>query len=98
MAQCLLTTFDNPINPFTDRDQWLEFDNSHGYHTDQLLAAFNEASSMMEDDEYEYETNLAIDHLLTINPSGMHYKLYEDNAAEVIAIINKAYNDSLKHA
>lgn len=96
MSQCMATTFDNPNNPFTDRDKWIECDVSHGYCTDQYVAAFSEASSMMDDDEYSYEAELAVDRFLRINPFGMHYKVYEQDADKTIAIAYKAYVESLK--
>ena len=30
---CMLTTVDNPFNPFKDFDSWLMFDNEKGYNS-----------------------------------------------------------------
>lgn len=38
MAEFMLTTVDNPYSPFTNFDQWLNFDLEKGYNTCQLLA------------------------------------------------------------
>lgn len=34
----LLTTVDNPFNPFTEPEKWNQFDSEHGYHTTNYLA------------------------------------------------------------
>ena len=34
----MLTTIDNPFDPFTQFDDWLRFDEEKGYHTCQFLA------------------------------------------------------------
>lgn len=33
MATCMLTTTDNPYDPFDDFDRWYVYDESKGYHT-----------------------------------------------------------------
>ena len=33
MAQCMLTTFDNPYNPFDDFTKWWLWDVTHGYNS-----------------------------------------------------------------
>ena len=34
----MLTTVDNPFNPFTEFDSWLAYDEQSGYNTNGLLA------------------------------------------------------------
>jgi hypothetical protein len=34
----MLTTEDNPYNPFTQYDEWLAFDRQQGYYTNEYLA------------------------------------------------------------
>lgn len=38
MDDVMLTTVDNPWNPFTHFDEWSVFDVQHGYNTCSLLA------------------------------------------------------------
>ncbi len=96
MAECYPTTVDNPNNPFTHFNQWLEFDLMHRYDTLRWWAYFSEASSLMDDDEYDYEVELGIDRLLDFNPYGRHYRLFEENADEVIRLVNEAFYESNK--
>lgn len=34
----MLTTFDNPFNPFSNYDEWWQWDKENGYNTPELLA------------------------------------------------------------
>lgn len=94
MAQCMATTMDNPYNPFTHFNEWYVYDQLHHYNTCQLVAYFNEASRFMEDEDYEFETNEAINKLLEFNPFGLHIKVYDYDADKFIALANKAYNET----
>ena len=94
MAQCMATTIDNPYNPFTHFDEWLVYDQTKGYNTCQLVAYFNDASRFMEDEDYEYETNEAINQLLDLNPFGLHIKVYDYDADKIIELANKAYKEN----
>ena len=96
MAQCMATTIDNPNNPFTDYLAWWAHDHKYGHNTSEKVAYFNEASSYMDDEMYEYETNLAIDRLLEFNPTGLYMKLYEKDADKYIAIANKVFKEYYK--
>ena len=35
---CMITTIDNPYNPFTNFDEWYEYDESKGYCTSGYLS------------------------------------------------------------
>lgn len=43
----LLTTIDNPYNPFVDWDSWFAFDEQKGYHTCQVLDKFYKTSDLI---------------------------------------------------
>lgn len=95
MAQCLLTTIDNEYNPFTQWDQWYEFDTRMGYNTCALLGYFSYATSDLDEEDYEIETNNAIDRVLAFNPFGRHMKVYDYEAETLIPLANKIFKESL---
>ena len=94
MKDCMVTTMDNPENPFTHFSRWLEYDITHGYNTLGLWGYFTEASSLMDDDEYDYEAELGIDKLLENSFYGLHYRLFEENADEIIKLMNEVYRET----
>ena len=49
--QSLITTVDNPWNPFTDWDNWLSFDIQKGYNTCERLASLAITSDSLSDEE-----------------------------------------------
>lgn len=71
----MLTTKDNPYNPFTEFDAWIAFDNRMGYNTTALLARL----AFLPDDLPEsYETLIiqdTIDEIVNENVSGMWIKV-----------------------
>lgn len=71
----MLTTIDNPFDPFTQFDDWFQFDESKGYHTCQFLAKISKASSEMSDADYESEMERAIDEIVKYNVRGIDKKV-----------------------
>ena len=53
MAEVCLTTVDNPYSPFSEWENWYEFDVSKGYNTCQLLARIANSSDELSDAEEE---------------------------------------------
>ena len=91
MRQCLVTTIDNPHNPFEDPKGWDNFDKLHGYQTQSLLAYFSHNSLKLEEQQYHEEVENAINDLLEFNPFGLYIKIYEDEAELLIKLANEAY-------
>lgn len=71
----MLTTRDNPFNPFTQFDEWQEFDESQGYYTCQYLARVTPTSSSLTKDEQEVALENGIDEIVKINVFGNYVKL-----------------------
>lgn len=65
---CLLTTRDNPYNPFVDWDKWYVFDMAHGYNTCGLLARITSATDVVDDGE----SIAAMSEIIRVNPWGVH--------------------------
>lgn len=62
--KCMLTTVNNPYNPFNDFDNWYLFDITHGYNTCAYLARIANISEQFSDDENDAEVERAIDEII----------------------------------
>lgn len=60
----MLTTIDNPNNPFTEFNKWLQEDLSKGYNTLGLLADKAFTSNDLSDEDNIRITNEAIDEIV----------------------------------
>ena len=51
----MLTTVDNPYDPFTEYDEWYSFDQAKGYYTPEYLGNLARTSIELSDEDYELE-------------------------------------------
>ena len=65
--ECMLTTADNPYNPFDQFDEWYEFDVSKGYNTCAYLARIANTSPALSDSLNEKEIDDAMDEIIKFN-------------------------------
>ena len=63
-TEVMLTTFDNPHDPFDDFVSWWMFDIEHGYNTCGKLARIGNWSDEMSTVEDKAETERAIDEII----------------------------------
>lgn len=70
----MLTTLDNPYNPFTNYDEWLAFDEQQGYYTNGLIARLTDYSDELSDDEQEKTIEEAMNTIVSDNFYGAQYK------------------------
>lgn len=75
MAVHMLTTVDNPYDPFTQFDEWLQFDESSGYYTTQYLARLTLSSGDLSDADQSNAIEIAIDEVVTENINGVYRKV-----------------------
>lgn len=73
----MLTTVDNPYNPFTEYDKWFAFDLQAGYHTPGMLARITITSEDMSDLDQDLAIETAIDEILSENVLGIYRKVAE---------------------
>lgn len=66
----MLTTLDNPWDPFTRFDDWYAFDEQAGYHTCGLLARFTVSSDELSESDQEIAIEEAMKEIISINPTG----------------------------
>lgn len=81
----MLTTFDNPYDPFTQWDEWYMWDMTAGYHTPGLLDRVANFSNELSDVDQHRTIQEAIDEIVRENVSGMHRKLKRGEFAQLVA-------------
>jgi hypothetical protein len=75
MAAIMLTTIDNPFNPFTQWDEWKSFDEDKGYFTCSYLARIAKTSDELSDVDYELAVEEAINEICELNTLGLYKKV-----------------------
>jgi len=69
--RAMLSTSDNPFNPFTQYELWESFDVSKGYHSASYLDRVANVSSNLGPDYIDYEIEAAIDEIVDFNKDGI---------------------------
>lgn len=75
MIQSMLTTTDNPYDPFDDYDDWLAFDIRQGYNTPAYLARLTITSDELSEPDQYLAIEDAIDQIVSENFSGIYKKV-----------------------
>lgn len=72
--QFMLTTFDNPFNPFVDFSSWYMFDCEKDHNTSSRLARITNIDSEMTQKEIEEERNRAMNLIVEYDLEGIFFK------------------------
>ena len=75
--ECMLTTFDNPFNPFDDFLAWFLFDIEKGYNTCSYLARIVELEEDFTQQEINNEIERAIDEIIMFDPINLYQKVWK---------------------
>ena len=75
----MLTTKDNPWNPFTNFEEWYAWDISHGYFTSGYLARIAIDSPDLSPAQSQRAVNDAIDEIIKYNLTGNYVKVSPDD-------------------
>lgn len=67
-TEYMLTTWDNPYNPFTEFELWFKHDMVYGHNTCGLLNQTAVTNSIQSDELNEKDVNDAIDYIVNKNP------------------------------
>lgn len=69
----MLTTIDNPFNPFTEFDNWLHYDVRQGYNTCSKIARLSSDFELLTSYERDKNLEYAIDRIIEYD----FYKMYK---------------------
>lgn len=73
--QVMLTTIDNPYDPFLEFDQWFAFDTGKNYNTCSYLARIVKTSDELSEAEQHTALEQAIDEIIKLNVLGIYRKV-----------------------
>lgn len=71
----MLSTSDNPYNPYTDFDLWFAFDTQNGYNSCAYLARQIESSPNASPEDENKAVEEAIDRIVALNLTGNYIKV-----------------------
>lgn len=71
----MLTTVDNPYDPFTQYNEWLQWDASAGYNTPSYLARVVRSSYELSEADQALAIEIAIDDIVEENVLGVYRKV-----------------------
>lgn len=74
-TESMLTTVDNPFDPFDQYDDWFAFDQRHGYNTPSFLARVAVLSDEMSEADQSLAIELAIEEIVRENVTGIHKRV-----------------------
>ena len=74
----MLTTVDNPYNPFEQFTQWLLFDKEKGYNSCDKLGRIVQLRDDMTQNEIDEETKRAIDLIIQLDFTDTFTRAYEN--------------------
>lgn len=94
MSGYMVTTMDNPYNPFKDYAEWYEWDHEYCWFTCEWLAIFDRTSIDLDPETNRRLADEGVNDFLAFNPYGMHFKVYEDEADELIPLANKMFEQT----
>ena len=75
----MLTTVDNPFDPFDQFDDWINYDMYLGYNSSAYLARIAFTSDQLSDRENEKVIEQAIDEIIKYDPFNLYIKVKREN-------------------
>ena len=82
MKETMLTTIDNPFDPFEQFTSWFLFDVEKGYNSCGRLMRIANVSEDMSTKEYNEAIDLAIDKLISLDFLGIYQKITKETDDE----------------
>ena len=81
--ECMLSTRDNPTNPFDNFDAWLNYDKEYGYNCCERLARIAQIFDDMSELEIDVEIERAIDEIIQYDVLGDYIKVTPDTVCPI---------------
>ncbi|MFI3173954.1 MAG: hypothetical protein R3Y53_01980 [Bacillota bacterium] len=75
MTNSQLTTIDNPFSPFTQFQEWFQFDIEKGYNTCSYLDRIVRTSEQFSDEENKIEIERGIDEIIKYDFRNIYRKV-----------------------
>lgn len=74
-SRSMLTTFDNPYDPFEQFTSWFLFDVEKGYNTCSYLGRIARTSDQLSEEENDLEVERAIDEIIKYDFRNIYKKI-----------------------
>lgn len=84
-SEYMLTTLDNPFDPFSQWDEWYAWDERSGHCSSGLLARIACISDELSELDQHLAVQQAIDEIVRENVSGIHKKVKRGDVVAVAA-------------
>ena len=81
MALHMLTTTDNPFDPWTQYTEWNAFDQEQGYNTAAFLARIVRTSDELSEAEQDADLEAAIEEIVRENILGIYIRVTKSTFA-----------------
>ena len=78
MSTCMLTTIDNPFDPFEQFTSWLLFDKEKNYNSSERLMRIANISDDMTQKEVDEEIERAIDEIIKYDFMNIYVKVKKE--------------------
>lgn len=82
MRVCMLTTVDNPFDPFDQFDSWYQFDMDKGYSSCSYLDRIARTSDQLTDQENNEEIEHAINEIIKYDFMNIYRKVVRETNDE----------------
>lgn len=73
----MITTLDNPFDPFIQFDEWFAFDVLKGYNTSSYLARVVYSSDALGELDQQQAIERGVDEIIQHNSLGIYKKVFE---------------------
>lgn len=76
----MVTTLDNPYDPFDEFDSWHQFDEQHNYFTMNYIARVANTSHELTNAQMNYALNEAVQEIVQLDVLGIYTLVRRENS------------------